>query len=217
MKIKISGYAFLLLLLAGFTVTIIAYYWFVGSAYYPAVIAWASQNVLVLDIILFVVKVVGIIWPPLPGIVLSLAAIPVLGWVHVFLVDSLGNLVGCIVTYWLARKWGLPFLGKVVDMEALRRFQRIQTIEKREVEGLVILRIFGSTVAEVTSYGAGLMRVRFGNFLVAIILSNFIVGIPLFYFTDRLFRGDNYLLAFVPVLVVVLLFYVLRKRYFRTV
>jgi uncharacterized membrane protein YdjX (TVP38/TMEM64 family) len=80
-----------------------------------------------------------------------------------------------------------------------------------------MLRIAGGgTVLEAICYGAGLLGVKFKNFLIASVVSHSIVGLPTFYFANNLLEGRNVTITAVSVVVAVLIVYKYRHRYLET-
>ena len=59
-----------------FIITIVAVYWFIKSDYYPILNSWIQSNMILYAISLFIIKVIGILWPPISGGIFTLASIP---------------------------------------------------------------------------------------------------------------------------------------------
>lgn len=213
---RVRRYSYPLGILAGFVVTVVAINQFYHSASYDAFFAWASEHPLILLAALVVIKIVGILWPPIPGLVFSLATVPILGWIPTLLADSIGNIIGSVAAYWAARTWGVPFLRKIFDEAMIERLQRLRVVRKREIEIIIVTRLLGSTISEGFSYGAGLVRVTFRNFLIGLIISNFILHVPIFYLADLVIQGGDYILIItIAVMIVAALFvFRIRRRYF---
>lgn len=212
---KIKDYRYIAVLVIGFILTLVAYLLFIHSPFFPEFQAWIYQHILILDLTLIVIKIIGVIWPPLTGLVLTIGAIPIIGWPHAFIVDSIGNVVGSVIVYYMSRKWGLKFMSKIFDQTVIDKITSIKTVENRELEAILIFRILGGGLTELVCYAAGFYKVKFKNFIIGILISNFLVGVLLFYLADRAFNGTNAALAFSPLIVAVILFILLRKRYFK--
>ncbi len=197
-----------------FVGTIALYWWFKDSVYFDGFTLWASSNALLLGVSLVVIKIIGIVWPPLPGAVFTLASIPFLGWFLAYLLDLIGSLLGSSIAYWLGRKYGFPFLKKLFGDDLVKRVKKFKIRPKREIESVFLLRVFGGGVLlEIVSYASGLLSISYRNFLIGSILSHMLIGIPVYYFVGSLFDGRNLILVVASAVVFVLLFWKFRNRY----
>ncbi len=200
----------LILLAAGLFV---AYIWFMRQPVFDDFIVWSQQNFLLYFGVLVFIKIIAIVWPPLPGGLLTLASIPVIGWFPAFLAEAIGGLAGSSVAYYLGKKYGYAFLRKVLDEKFITRIQRIKIAEKRELEALFFLRLFTGLVSEAVSYGSGVIGVKYRNFFLGTLAAE-IVFMPSFYFVNEIFAGRN-VIVYVPiVLALAFFFWKMRGRYF---
>ena len=164
--------------------------------------------------ILFAAKIGSLVYPPLPGSILTISTIPVLGWQTAYLVDFAGSFVGSSLTYWLGKKYGYPFLHKVLDEGIVERIKKIKIRKDREIEGVVVVRVLTGAVAiEAVNYAAGLFGVRDRNFLVGFLISHPLISVPMFYVTNEIFAGKNIWLSAGLLVVAVLLMIKLKGRY----
>lgn len=204
-----------LLILFFFSFGTLAFYlWFINSFYFAGFLVWSQKNIVFYYSTLALLKVVGIVWPPLPGGLLTLGSIPVLGWPLAYSADFLGSIIGSTIAYFLARKYGLNFMKKIFDEDTIGKLTKVRIKPHREIESLFLFRFFGGTIIEVICYGAGLLKVRFSNYLIATILSHIALGVPAFYLTRNILAGRGILINLLLVTVTVILFLKLRHRYF---
>jgi uncharacterized membrane protein YdjX (TVP38/TMEM64 family) len=211
---RIARYSHVVAIALASALTVGAYVWFIRSPYFETFTAWSEANPASLFFSLVTLKIAAIVWPPIPGSILTFGAIPVIGWFRAYLADALGSIVGSTLAYWIARRWGMRLVAHVLDRASVGKLGRVQIPHEREFEAVFLFRILGSgALTEVICYAAGLFRIRYHNFMFASILSHAAVTIPLYYFGRGLFgeRPWTGLLAFLGFLVALL---VLRKRYF---
>lgn len=211
---KIKSFKYLLLL-GIFTVFTLSFFsWFLKTEYFTLLKFWAGQNIVFFFLTLVLIKVVGILWPPIPGGIFTLAAIPVLGWFPAYLSDLAGSLIGSSLAFFLGKKYGYPFLKKIFDKEMVLKIKNIKFKKNKELESIFVLRILsGSIFLEAICYGAGLLNVKFVNFFVASLLSHVVVGVPVYYFAKNIVSSDNIFLNIVSLIIVVLIFWKLKGRY----
>ena len=194
--------------------TLLFYLWFVRSTYFEGFKIWSQSNLVIYISALLVIKILGIVWPPIPGGIFTLASVPILGWKLAYGVDLLGSAIGSSMAFFIARKWGWQFLRKIFDDAALAKIKRVKIKKEREFETIFLMRIFGGTIVEVVCYGAGVLDVGYGNYLFATILSHLPLGIPLFYAAGSILNGNGAVLSLVFLAFAVLLFYKFKNRYF---
>ena len=205
-----------MLLGAGFTATAVLYWWFVHSPHFEVFNAWSQQNLALLLFTLFAIKVIGIVWPPLPGGLFTLGAIPVVGWWQAYAVDLAGSMVGSTLAYGIARKWGRSFMDTIFDPITIEKMERLRVRPERELEAVFVFRLFGANVVEIICYAAGALRIRYHNFILGSVGAHVLEGIPFYYFAREFFSGKNVAFNVALVAIVVALLIVLRRRYFTT-
>jgi len=210
---KLKSHKHLIVLVAAAAATIVFYVWFVNSDYFGAFKAWSLKNLPIYVLALLSLKIIGIVWPPIPGGVLTLASVPVLGWKLAYTVDIVGSIIGSSIAYFIAKRSGLKFMRKIFDDETIARITRLKIKKDREIEAIFLMRLFGGTVVEVICYGAGVLGVRYRNFLLASVLSHLPLGIPIFILADNLLAGKGFM-SVILIAIVIVLFYKLRHRYF---
>ena len=203
-----------LILLALFAaVSFAAYIWFTRQPVFEEVIGWAQQNFWLYIGILVFIKIIAIVWPPLPGGLFTLASIPVIGWLPAFLAETVGGIAGGSIAYYLGKRYGYSFLRKVLDKEIIAKIQRVKMTGKRELEGIFFLRLFTGLVAEAVSYGSGVIGVKYRNFFLATLAAE-VVFMPAFYFFDEILSGRNIVIYVPAALILAVIFWKVKGRYF---
>lgn len=208
------SYTHLIILGLGFWITIIAYFWFASTPYFALFKIWAHDHLALFYLIIIPIKVIGLIWPPLPGGVFTIGSIPAVGWMHAYIADFIGTAIGSTLSYYIAFCWGMPFLKKILDQPVIEKIQKIKIVKKREFEAIFAFRLFGGNLFEIISYGAGLLRIRFSHFICATMVSHIVIGLPFFYFTHALFEGKNMIMNIIFIIGMIVLFVFLKDRYF---
>ena len=73
----------------------------------PVVVSAATtlqSNLILFVPTIIILKALGIIYPPMPGIAFTLASIPLVGWELAYLMDLVGNLIGVTSAFYLGKK-----------------------------------------------------------------------------------------------------------------
>lgn len=213
MKKKTFWYSFLFV--AIFALTLVLFYWFFKSSYFLIVDGWIKQNTVLYVISLFVYKSIGVLLPPIPAGLVTMASIPFLGWFGAYLVDFFGSITGGIIAYFLGKKYGHPLLLKVLGEEITRKIEKIKIKKNREIEGIFVYRVaLGSTILEAVYYGAGFLKVGFKNFLIGSALSHVAVGVPSFFLASNILNGQNIILTIIFTVVGISFVLFTKARYF---
>ncbi len=198
-----------------FILTMALFYWFSKTPYFLSLDSWIKTNLALYVTSLFIVKVIGILWPPISGGIFTLASIPFLGWQLAFMIDMAGSTVGGVIAYQLGRKYGFPFLNKILDTNIVEKIKRIKVKKGKEIEAVFVYRLlFGSIIVEALYYGAGVLKIHFGKFLIGVTLSHLLIGIPIFILASTIFSGANIILT-ITLAIIALIFIIKTKgRYF---
>lgn len=213
MIIKANRHTFLGLVIL--IICVIGYVWFVNSSYFKSLAEWTQQNLILFSATLVLVKILSIIIPPLPGGLITLASIPLIGWQMAYLADFAGTVLGSSGAYFLGKKYGFALLGKLFDENVLNQIKKIKVKSHREIEAILVMRVLlGATLIEAVCFGAGLLKIRYPNFLIGTIIAHLLVGVPLFYLANNLINFKNTPLTIAIIALAVIIFWRVKGRYF---
>lgn len=107
----------------------------------------------------------GIVVAPVTVIPLIAVVTGIWGWVVAGAVSWFAWLVGSVVAFWIARRFGVPIIARFISLKELYRFEdRVSVI--RSFWGVVFLRMI--IPVDILSYGLGLFsRVSFWRYFFA--------------------------------------------------
>ncbi|MEK7114944.1 MAG: VTT domain-containing protein [Patescibacteria group bacterium] len=211
---EIKNYKHLYLLAFLIIITIIAYTWLLNSEYFEHFLNWSRQNIILFYSVLIFLKIFGIVWPPLPGGLLTIGSIPIIGWQGAYIADITGGIIGSSIAFFIAKKWGYKFLHKIFDQVIIDRIKQIKIKPKHEIESVTVFRIFGGSIVEMVCYGAGILGIKYRNFLIGTVLSHLIIGLPFYYLVGGIIGKENVLFNLVLIAIFIPLFFFARNRYF---
>ena len=204
-----------LIIIAITIITFWGYLLFLKSPYFEIVSYWSQENPLKFVLYLFLFKIIGTIWPPLTGGLVTLGAIPFIGWINAYLIDFAGSIVAGIIDYHLGKKYGVWVLNKLFDRGVVDRILKIKVRKNREIETVFLYRvILGSTILEGIYYGSGVIGVTFRNFIIASVLSHMAFGIPQFYIVNNIMSMQNLLFSGILMILGIWLLIKLKNRHF---
>lgn len=198
-----------------FTLTLILFYWFFRSPYFLSVDEWIKRNFITYILILLLYKSIGILFPPIPGGLLTMASIPFIGWFNAYLVDLAGSIIGGMGAYFLGLRYGKSLLVRILGEELTAKISKMKIRKDREIESVMVYRLaLGSTILEAVSYGAGFLKLGFRNFLIRSFVSHLVVGIPSFSLVNNIFQGTNIFLTIAITVFGIVLIFITKGRYF---
>jgi len=192
-------------------------YFIKNSAFFDQLIFWTKDNFLLFFTLLVLIKFISIVYPPLTGGLFTMASIAIIGWQFAFLADFIGSTLGGVINYFLGRKYGKRIVLKFMGQTAVDKLDEIKITKGREIEGLIVLRVIsGSFVLELIHYVAGILKISFDKYLIAMVISQIITGIPLFYLMGNILDDSNLIVMAVSVVILIIgmpLLYKLKDRY----
>lgn len=176
--------SFFVICLFIFLILLIIY--LISSNYVEITIQLIEKNVFVGPLLLIVWRILGIVFPAIPAGVVSFAVVPIFGWLSTYLYTLTGILIGTSISFWLARRFREPLVGKFVSLKKLHQLEG-ELSEKKRFMAIVALRLFTVPVMDFSSYAAGLTRISFPKFFLATLLAS-LPDIAIFYFGEQLYR-----------------------------
>lgn len=212
---KVKSYLFITISLVLLVVSFLGYIYFTKTPQFAIFFTWSQSHLYVFVPLLLFLKILGIVYPPLPSAIFTLGAIPIIGWLPAYLIDFSGSAIAGSIDYYLGKKYGLSFLSKIFDEETIANIKKIKIKPGREIESVFVLRVLiGGVVLEAVYYGAGLLKIPFTKFLIGALLSHVILGLPTFLLSEAIFQGRNILVSVVMGAIAIFLVYKLKGRYF---
>ncbi len=213
MNKKSAKYLFLVVSTFIFTTTGVLFFY--NSSSFVHFLDWSKQNTVLYFLVLVVLKFVGVVYPPLPGGILTIGSIPILGWKYAYLADITGSFMGAVISFLIARSYGERVVKPFITEAILTKLKETKIKHKKQIEAVVVMRILGgSTIIEAVNYGAGLLNISLKNFILGFLISHPLTGIPLFYFASNIFLGDNTVVSVGIALISLFALYKIKGRYF---
>lgn len=119
-------------------------------------------------IILILIQALQVIIPPIPGMVTSLAAGALYGVIFGFLLNVFGVLLGSLVAFYLARKFGTPLVIKIVGKKVYNKYNYL--VSEKYTIGLFILFFLPFFPDDALCLLAGISAMPFSLFLFLMIV-----------------------------------------------
>jgi uncharacterized membrane protein YdjX (TVP38/TMEM64 family) len=106
---------------------------------------------------------------PIPTGPAPIAAAAAFGGVAAFFYTMLAGIIGAVLCFGIARKWGRPALERFLPDKVVSEIDRIS--DNLGVRVLFLLRLFPIFGVDIVSYGAGLTPIRFTTYVVVSIVA----------------------------------------------
>lgn len=195
--------------------SILGYAWLIKQPFSQQISWFAQNHKLSLFTGLVLIKILGLVWPPIPGGIFNLAVIPFLGWQLAYISDLTGTVIGALIDYYLAKKWGYKLLDKIFDENTVNKIKNLKLKTHRQTEFSFMMTLSSRLLlTEVSYYAAGLLKVNFWQFMAGAIGSHLLLGIPGYYFAGVLFNTNTIYLGMIGWIVAIPLWLKLKARYF---
>ncbi len=133
-------------------------------------VALMKANPAVGLLIYFTYMVVSSVVIPLPVSPLWPVALYIYGFWAGLVVTVAGTTLGAGIAFWLARKYGKPFVKSMVGNKLFSELSHL--IEIKSVKALVLVRLLGNNYFDLISYIVGLSKIPFLYY----ILTTFIIS-----------------------------------------
>lgn len=164
---------------------------------------------------IFFLKMISIIYPPLPGAAFTVSAIPFVGWQVAYIVDVLAGLTGASVAYVLGSKYGRSLLLWSIGEKMTHKIESIQLKKKNQIETFVMLRTAsGGILSDGLAWGASLIGFSYSAFAIGYVVSHLITTMPIFYLLSTSVSVDSWIIAFSLAVLAWIGIYTFKGRYF---
>jgi uncharacterized membrane protein YdjX (TVP38/TMEM64 family) len=166
-------------------------------------------------ILIILAKAASIIYPPLPGIILTLAMIPILGWQKAYVVEIIGSLLGVSAAYFLGRKYGEKLIKWIAGEKLLKKIKSVKLKPGNQFEAAFVLRTAsGGALSDTLAWGASLIGLRYWPYLFGHLANHILATFPIFLFIGLSIKLHSWLIA-IPVMVLAwFIIWKFKGRYF---
>ena len=178
-------------------------------------IIWARQNLVIYFIFLVSIKIIGLVFPPIPGGLVTWGSIVVIGWQAAFAADFIGAMIGATANYYMGKKWGVTIVKKIFGNTISNKISKLKIRKGREIESVAVFKVAGGgTIVEAISFFAGIINLNLKQFLAGSAIASLVIGLPTYILTDNLLSSRNIALNLAAILAGFFVLYKLKGRYF---
>ena len=121
-------------------------------------------------IIFIFLQIVQVVLPIIPGGASCLAGVLLFGSVYGFIYNYVGMIIGSVIVFLLARKYGIRFVKKICDEKTVDKY--VGYIRKKKFEKIFIICILlPGFPDDLLCYVAGVSKLTFKRFLIILLLA----------------------------------------------
>jgi uncharacterized membrane protein YdjX (TVP38/TMEM64 family) len=152
-------------------------------------------------LIFIIARIIPIVIPPIPGLLVDIIGIAVFGWWYGFILAEIAVILASMISFFVARKFREPLLGKFLSLKKLHEIEDKIT-EKQKFIGLISLRL---VFFDLVNYAAGLTKMRaqtfFWNTLVITLPLSFIT----YYFGEKILNTQTVIVVIAITIIIFLI------------
>lgn len=120
------------------------------------------------SIAFILIQLVQVVVPIIPGAITIPIGIMIFGHLNGFLLNFIGIMIGSVINYYLARKYGRPFVRSIISEKQYQKY--IGKIENNKTfnQFFTASMFFPVSPADLLCYLAGLSNMSFKHFFVSL-------------------------------------------------
>ena len=122
-------------------------------------------------LIFFALQLLQVIVAPLPGGTLGVLGGAIFGLPKGFALSASASFIGSCVAFYLAKKFGRPFVDRFSDNKWISKFESIAP-DKLDL-ALFLIFLFPAFPDDILCFAAGLTKMPFRNFVLLVIIGRF--------------------------------------------
>jgi uncharacterized membrane protein YdjX (TVP38/TMEM64 family) len=173
---------------------------------------FTSEHLIIGAVFLIFLRTLSNVLPVIPGGMIALATIPILGWFAAFACNMTGIMLGKSIAFFLARIYREPLVKRFASLNKIHQLEK-QLPGKRQFIALVAFKLFTVPVVDISSYVVGLTKISYAKFAIATFLAALPTAIS-FYFGNEIYKrifGNNVFLGIVSILIIGSIYLIIKK------
>ena len=169
------------------------------------------QNILldypiIAPIIFIIVRILPIVIPPIPGLLIDVIGIAVFGWFYGFILAEIAVVTASMISFYIGRKFREPLLGKFISIKKIHEWED-KLSEKEKFWALISLRFISSPFFDIINYVAGLTKIKASTYLFATIIVTAPLGFIIYYFGGIVLNTPLILISGIVLLIPIIIWY----------
>ena len=173
---------------------------------------FTSEHLIIGAVFLMLLRTLSNVLPVIPGGMIALATIPILGWPVAFACNMVGIMLGKSIAFFLARIYREPLVKRFASLNKIHQLEK-QLSGKKQFLALVAFKMFTVPVVDISSYVIGLTKISFLKFTLATFLAALptLVTFYLGFEAYKIIFGNNLILGFIAILIMGSIYLIIKE------
>lgn len=173
-----------------------------------------QSNIVTAIPLILIFKILGTIYPPINGQILTIVSIPIVGWQLAYVLDLAGNIIGISLSYYFGKKFGVKIIRKIVGGKIIKKIQNFKIKPNNQIESVIMLRLASFGLSDFIAWSGSIVGIKFIPLIIGSIISHVLINLPIFFMLSQAIQLKS-LVFFIPLAILsVVLLWKFRKRYF---
>lgn len=125
---------------------------------------WIQQFGVFAPLVFILIQLLQVIFAPIPGQVVAVVAGYLFGWFWGTLYSMIGVVIGSLIAFWLAKRYGRSLAESVIHEELMNGFDSV--VDRIGVPGLFVIFIIPGLPDDAICFLAGLTKIRTTTFFL---------------------------------------------------
>lgn len=187
----------------------------INTGQIESIIQFLKNNYLIYLPFIFISKIVGVVYPPFPGTLLTFSAIPVFGWEVAYFLDIFGSFSGSCITFYLGKRYGYGLMRSILGDKLVEKIKGIRLKKHNQIESAIVLRFASiGILSDGIVWGASMWGFKFQTFIIGYMIAHFVTTAPLFLLLGLSVSFSSWLITFGVAFIAWILLYRFKGRYF---
>jgi uncharacterized membrane protein YdjX (TVP38/TMEM64 family) len=139
-------------------------------------------------IIFIIVRMLPVLIPPIPGILIDAIGIAIFGWFWGFIYALIGLMISMMIAFYLGRLFREPLVKKFVPLKKMHEWED-RLNENQKFMGLLFIRIITISFLDATSYVIGLTTISATKYFFATLIVTAPSIFLIYYFGDLIAKN----------------------------
>lgn len=152
-------------------------------------------------LVFILLTILQVLFAPIPGQVSGVAGGYLFGIILGTIYSMTGVVIGSVITFYLSRKFGRPFVERIVNKKILKKFNKI--VMKRGIPALFLIYLLPAFPDDIINYIAGLTKIKMKT-LTAILIIGRLPGFIVLSAVGAGLGSENILFSVILLIIVII-------------
>ena len=168
--------------------------------------SFLTEYPIIAPAIFIFIRILPVVIPPIPGLVIDAVGLVVFGWFHGFVYATIAVIIASMISFYIGRYFREPVLSKFISIQKIHDFED-KLSDKQKFWGIVSIRFVSSPFFDIINYVAGLTKIKASHYFLSSIIVTTPLGFMIYYFGGFILNAPVILLGTLVLLIPFMLWY----------